>query len=185
MDSIPRNILFTLQSSSAEQTFARLERRRDTLQRAFRRTLQDLRQIQASRPPTETQSERPLGCPPGPSQQVPPQVPPPVPSAGPPQAPEIGFVPESPAAGHGSGPGSGSGTGSGSTSGTGSGTGSGSTTAGDTPSARLDPNSPVPAADFARVLQKLAQKRPASKRRPSGPNAGLPNHAAELPKNAA
>jgi hypothetical protein len=77
----------------AEQTFARLERRRDTLQRAFRRTVQDLHQIQASRPPKEAQPEWPLGppCASGP------QVPPPEPPVGPPQGREIGFVPQSPA----------------------------------------------------------------------------------------
>jgi hypothetical protein len=122
--------------SRAEQTFARLERRRDTLQRAFRRTLLDLRQIQASRPPMESQPAI-LPSPP----------------AHPPHDPEIGFVPKSPAP--------------------------------CAPVSRLDPNHPVTSADFAQALQKIAQRRPESKRRPATPASMRPNNAARPPENAA
>jgi hypothetical protein len=82
------------------QTFARLERRRESVQRAYHRTLQDLRQIQDSRrgalwaqpdipaadPP---EAPKPSAAPPA----APPVAPPPTPSSQK-SNPEIGFVPE-------------------------------------------------------------------------------------------
>jgi len=69
----------------AQQTLARLERRRDVLQRAFRRTLQDLRDLQSSRPRLAAQVQS----------QQPPAAPAPVPAAAL-EDPPIGFVPKKP-----------------------------------------------------------------------------------------
>lgn len=48
----------------AHEVFARLERRRESLQRVYHRTLQQLRQIQSSRPPASPQPDKPAAQPP-------------------------------------------------------------------------------------------------------------------------
>jgi len=83
-----------------QQTFARLERRRDSIQRSYRRSLQDLRQLQGSRqesrPAPTVEPERHAAAPPPAASPVP-TAPPAAPSA---PAPQIGFVPESGALPH-------------------------------------------------------------------------------------
>ncbi len=74
---------------NSQQTFARLERRRDTLQRAYHRTLHDLRQIQNSRAQVALQPDapQPAAVPPAPTHPTP---------SSQKANPENGFVPENP-----------------------------------------------------------------------------------------
>ena len=78
------------------QSFARLERRRDSVQRAYHRALHDLRQIQDSRAQACPQPDIPAAPPEAPKPPAePPAEPPPTPSSQK-AKPEIGFVPENP-----------------------------------------------------------------------------------------
>ncbi|MGO9260036.1 MAG: hypothetical protein ACLQU1_27540 [Bryobacteraceae bacterium] len=83
-----------------QQTFARLDRRRESLQRAYHRTLQDLREIQDSRGALWAQPAQPAAAPPEPLEAPkpaaePPVAPPVTPSPQKPN-PQNGFVPENP-----------------------------------------------------------------------------------------
>ncbi len=82
---------------NAADTFSRLERRRQNLQRAYHRTLLDLREIQESRRGAlRAQPDTPAAAPPDPPAPKPPVEPPPTPSSQK-ADPGIGFVPENPA----------------------------------------------------------------------------------------
>jgi hypothetical protein len=82
--------------SRSQRTFARLERRRESLQRVYHPTLHDLRQFQASRPQA-LQPDIPAAPPPpeAPKPSAPPAEPPATSSSQKPN-PEIGSVPEYP-----------------------------------------------------------------------------------------
>jgi hypothetical protein len=86
LEKRPQDQILGIAFTCAQETLARLERRRESLQRVYHRTLHDLRQIQDSRPPTEAQP----AYPPGPPQEAPA----PGPSPTPPSGPQIGFDPE-------------------------------------------------------------------------------------------
>jgi hypothetical protein len=78
------------------QTFCRLERRRESLQRAYHRTLLDLRQLQDSRAgQPDIPAAAPQVRPDPPEAPKPPAAPPPTPSSRKPN-PKTGFVPEYP-----------------------------------------------------------------------------------------
>ncbi|MGO9262933.1 MAG: hypothetical protein ACLQU1_42635 [Bryobacteraceae bacterium] len=93
---IPEDQILGRAFERRQQTFARLERRRESLQRAYHRTLHDLREIQDSRQGAlGAQPDIPAAAPPPPEAPAPPAPPPPTHSSQKPK-PEIGFVPENP-----------------------------------------------------------------------------------------
>ena len=97
-DPVPENQMLGRAVLSLEQTLPRLERRRDLLQRAYRRALQDLREIQSSRPQSPAAAPcLPAGPPAAPAPETPPEPAPPTPSSPSPD-PENGFVPQNPPA---------------------------------------------------------------------------------------
>jgi hypothetical protein len=100
LDKCSKDRILGIAFIRAEQTFARLERRRESLQRAYHRTLQDLRQVQDSRRATPSaQPDIPAAAPPEAPQPSPPLTPPPTPLLTPSSQtsnPKIGFVPENP-----------------------------------------------------------------------------------------
>ncbi|MGO9255016.1 MAG: hypothetical protein ACLQU1_01745 [Bryobacteraceae bacterium] len=79
-----------------QQTFARLERRRESLQRAYHRTLHDLRQIQDSRVALWAQPAQPAAAPPAPPEAPKPVAQPPATPSSQKANPKTGFVPENP-----------------------------------------------------------------------------------------
>ena len=89
---------------NTQETFARLERRRDSVQRAYHRTLHDLRQIQDSRwGALGAQPDAPAAAPPPPEAPKPSAPSPAEPRVAPPATPSLqkpksenGFVPEYP-----------------------------------------------------------------------------------------
>jgi hypothetical protein len=79
------------------QSFARLERRRESVQRAYHRTLHDLRQIQDSRAQACPQPDIPAPASSHPSDPPKPPAELPLNHSSQKAKPEIGFVPENPA----------------------------------------------------------------------------------------
>ncbi|MGO9260385.1 MAG: hypothetical protein ACLQU1_29375 [Bryobacteraceae bacterium] len=95
---IPEDQILGRAFERRQQTFARLERRRESLQRVYHRTLHDLREIQDSRGVLWAQPAQPAAAPPEPPEAPKPAAEPPVapPATPSPQKPnpETGFVPE-------------------------------------------------------------------------------------------
>ncbi len=127
---IPEDQILGRAFERRQQTFARLERRRDSLQRVYHRTLHDLRQFQDSRGALWAQPAQPAAAPSEPPEAPkpaaePPVAPPVTPSSQKPN-PETGFVPENP----------------------------------QIPRAPLPPANPVPSPDYSlRETRKLAEER--------------------------
>jgi hypothetical protein len=96
-EPLPKDQMLGEAFQDTADTFSRLERRRQNLQRAYHRTLLDLREIQQSRlGALRAQPDTPAAALDPPAPPKPPAKPPPAPSSQK-ANPEIGFVPENPA----------------------------------------------------------------------------------------
>jgi len=99
-DPLPVNQLLGLAVNGIEHTLHRLQRRRDSLHRAYHRALNDLRILQSERPtpPPPDPVPQPQPEPPLPPEPQPPAEPEPQPQPAAPSPHPIGFVPQAPAA---------------------------------------------------------------------------------------